>query len=128
MIAPKAEIIFPPKLIPQLQNLRGEEWSELVRRVSALPETDKDSLAFSLLMIRLDGCLKCYAGSYKFMRGCQLCATQTITQYKGSDAQLLQEYERARVDVDDYLSGRRRVFDDVLLAHASETEDDFLGG
>ncbi|MBK9095466.1 MAG: hypothetical protein IPM84_22470 [Anaerolineae bacterium] len=61
-------------------------------------------------MIRLDGCLKCYAGSYKFMRGCQLCAVQTITQYKGSDSQLLKEYQRAQVDIDDYLSGRRRVF------------------
>ncbi|MBK6434186.1 MAG: hypothetical protein WAW03_19760 [Anaerolineae bacterium] len=110
MIAPKAEIIFPPKLIPHLRDLRGDEWRVLVDRVTPLSEMDPDSLAFSLLMIRLDGCLKCYAGSYKFMRGCQLCAVQTITQYKGSDSQLLKEYQRAQVDIDDYLSGRRRVF------------------
>ena len=110
MIAPKAEIIFPPKLIPHLRDLRGDEWRVLVDRVTPLSEMDPASLAFSLLLIRLDGCLKCYAGSYKFMRGCQLCAVQTITQYKGSDSQLLKEYQRAQVDIDDYLSGRRRVF------------------
>jgi hypothetical protein len=115
MLIPKAEIIFPPRLIPQLRDLRGPEWRGLVERVTRLPETHPDSLAFSLLMIRLDGCMKCYAGSYKFMRGCQLCATQTITQYKGTDAQLLREYRRAQVDVDDYLHGRRRVFDDSFI-------------
>ncbi len=124
MIAPKAEIIFPPKLIPHLRDLRGDEWRALVDRVAPLPEMHPDSLAFSLLMIRLDGCLKCYAGSYKFMRGCQLCAVQTITQYKGSDSQLLREYQRAQGDIDDYLSGRRRVFVESLAD--DEDEDDRL--
>ena len=122
MIAPKAEIIFPPKLIPYLRDLRGDEWRALVERVAALSETHPDSLAFSLLMIRLDGCLKCYAGSYKFMRGCQLCAVQTVTQYKGTDSQLLKEYQRAQVDIDDYLSGRRRVFAEPI----SDDDEDRL--
>ncbi|QLQ04908.1 MAG: hypothetical protein HZY76_01495 [Anaerolineae bacterium] len=121
MLIPKAEIIFPPRLIPQLRDLRGPEW----RRGSGqkLPETHPDSLALSLLMIRLDGCMKCYAGSYKFMRGCQLCATQTITQYKGTDAQLLREYGRAQVDIDDYLHGRRRVFDDSFIESVELVEE-----
>ena len=53
---------------------------------SKLPETDPDSLAFTLMMIRLDGCVKCHEGSFKYMRGCQLCATQTVMQFKGADA------------------------------------------
>ena len=54
MLAPKAEILFPPKLIPQLRDLRGDEWRQLIDRVAKLPETHPDSMAFSLLMIRLD--------------------------------------------------------------------------
>ncbi|MBK9095465.1 MAG: hypothetical protein IPM84_22465 [Anaerolineae bacterium] len=46
MIAPKAEIIFPPKLIPHLRDLRGDEWRVLVDRVTPLSEMDPDSLAF----------------------------------------------------------------------------------
>lgn len=103
---PKAEILFPPKLIPSLRDLRGPEWAKLVDHISALPETDPDALAFCLMMIELDGCLNCYAGSYKFMRGCALCARQTISQYKGSDAELLRHFRRAREEIQAYLEGR----------------------
>ena len=102
---PKAELVFPPRLIPALRNLRGPEWADLVTRVAKLPETDPDSLAFSLLMIRLDGCVKCHEGSFKYMRGCQLCAAQTVMQFKGTDADLLGLYHKARRDIEAYLAG-----------------------
>ena len=100
---PKAEILFPYTLIPRLRELRGPVWSELVDRVSALPETHPDNLAFCLLMIRLDGCLKCYSGSYKFMRGCEACAIQSIMQFKGDEEDLLKSYEQAQVELAEYL-------------------------
>ncbi len=103
---PKAELLFPPRLIPSLKGLRGPTWADLVARVAKLPETDPDSLAFSLMMIRLDGCVKCHEGSFKYMRGCQLCATQTIVQFKGTDEDLLALYLKARRDIDAYLSGQ----------------------
>jgi hypothetical protein len=102
---PKAELLFPPRLIASLRNLRGPEWADLVDRVTKLPETDPDSLAFTLMMIRLDGCVKCHEGSFRYMRGCQLCATQTVMQFKGADADLVALYAKARRDVDAYLSG-----------------------
>lgn len=102
---PKAEILFPPKLIPTLQDLRGPEWAELVGEVSRLPEMHPDVLAFCMMMIQLDGCLNCYAGSYKFMRGCAACARQTIAQYKGGDDELLRHFQKARQEVQAYLSG-----------------------
>ncbi len=102
---PKAELLFPPRLIASLRNLRGPEWAALVDRVTKLPETDPDSLAFTLMMIRLDGCIKCHEGSFRYMRGCQLCASQTVVQFKGEDAELVVLYEKARRDVDAYLSG-----------------------
>lgn len=95
----KAELLFPAHLIPSLRDLRGEEWRDLVDRVAALPETHPDSLAFVLLMIELDGCLKCNSNNYKFLRGCYLCATQTIQSYKGTDSELLEMYQRARKEL-----------------------------
>jgi hypothetical protein len=103
---PKAELLFPPRLIASLRNLRGPEWAELVDRVVKLPETDPESLAFALMMIRLDGCVKCHEGSFKYMRGCQLCATQTVMQFKGTDADMLDLYQKARRDLDAYLAGQ----------------------
>jgi hypothetical protein len=110
---PKAELLFPPRLIPVLRGLRGPDWAALVERVAKLPETDPDSLAFSLMMIRLDGCVKCHEGSFKYMRGCHLCATQTITQFKGSDTDLYHLYLKARRDIDAYLAGQPVYEDDA---------------
>jgi hypothetical protein len=96
---PKAEILFPPKLIPSLKDLRGPEWAALVTDVARLPETHPDVLAFCLMMIELNGCMNCYAGSYKFMRGCAACAKQTIAQYKGSDAELLRLFKQSQKQI-----------------------------
>jgi hypothetical protein len=101
---PKAEILFPSRLIPELKDLRGPEWQELVARVAELPETHPDRLAFSLMMIRLNGCLKCTNGSFKFMRGCWVCARQMIMQFKGTDAELLRAYRRSLAEVSCYLA------------------------
>ncbi|NOZ51047.1 MAG: hypothetical protein GXP37_13535 [Chloroflexi bacterium] len=102
---PKAEILFPPSLISSLRNLREQGWADLVDRVSKLSEIDLDTLAFCLLMIRINSCLKCYSGSYKFMRGCEACAMQSITQFKGDETDLLQLYAHAQADIQNYLDG-----------------------
>jgi len=105
----KAELLFPAQLISSLRDLRGEEWRALVDRVSALPETHQDSLAFVLMMIELDGCLKCNSNNYKFLRGCYLCATQTVQSFKGSDADLLELYGKARQELSQHLSQNSRL-------------------
>jgi len=92
-------------MIASLRNLRGSEWAALVDRVTKLPETDPESLAFTLMMVRLDGCVKCHEGSFKYMRGCQVCAVQTVMQFKGADIDLLALYQKARRDVAAYLAG-----------------------
>ena len=99
LVHTKAELLFPAHLISSLRDLRGEDWRALVDRVAALPETHPDSLAFVLMMIELDGCLKCNSNNYKFLRGCYLCATQTVQSYKGPDAELLEIYTRAREEL-----------------------------
>ena len=105
----RTEMLFPPRLISELKDLRGDEWRALAERIAALKETDADALAFCLMMIRLGGCLTCFSGSYRFMRGCYLCAQQSVARYQGTDEELLDLYERARRDMGrylDYLEGR----------------------
>ena len=99
----KAELLFPAHLISTLRDLRGAEWQALVDRVSALPETHPDSLAFVLMMIELDGCMKCNSNNYKFLRGCYLCATQTVQSFKGTDLELLELYGKAQQALNLYL-------------------------
>lgn len=95
----KNELMFPHHAIPALRNLRGAEWAALVDRVLAVPEAHEQSLAFMLMMIRLDGCLGCETDSYRAMRGCEACAIQTLRRYKGLDCELLQIYQQALEDV-----------------------------
>ena len=58
MYQPDAELLFPARVIPALEGLRGERWDELVNSVCSQPEGSLDGLSFSLMMIRLDGFLR----------------------------------------------------------------------
>jgi hypothetical protein len=98
------EILFPAYVISQLCEARGEAWQNLVRRITDLPEHHEDKLAFMLMMIRLNGCMECETDSYRAMRGCHLCALQTLRRFKGTDEQLLEHYEAARDEVQDYVA------------------------
>ncbi len=102
----RTEMLFPPRVIPKLKDLRGKEWQKLVDRVSALPEMHLNKLAFMLMMIRLNGCLKCAADSYRALRGCELCARRTIRRFEGSDQDLIKQFEPARKDVLKYLESK----------------------
>jgi hypothetical protein len=103
-----SELLFPPYAIAPLKELRGPNWRALVARVATLSETDAESLAFSLMMVHLDGCLTCETDSYKAMRGCVQCAIQTIRRFKESDEDLLQLYAQAEADVAVYLEDMAR--------------------
>lgn len=93
------EILFPHHVIPSLRKLRGTKWRELVERVIALPETHEDTLAFMLMMIRLNGCMACETDSYRAMKGCAACALQTLRRFKGEDEELLELFQQSLDDV-----------------------------
>jgi hypothetical protein len=94
-----AEMLFPARVISLLRNLRGQEWQQVVDQVLLQEPGSIEEQAFSLMMLRLDGCLTCHADSYRAMRGCTLCAQQTITRFKGSDHDLIAHYEQAKADI-----------------------------
>ena len=89
------DLLFTPRLIPQLSNLRGEEWSKLIDYLSNLPNTHPDALGFSMMMVQLGGCLPCEMDNYRAQRGCATCARHTISSFKGTDAELLHHYQDA---------------------------------
>jgi len=103
---PRTELLFPPHLIPDLKDLRGGEWRKLVQSVASLPPTHPDTLAFCLMMIRLNACLSCVSGSYRFMRGCELCSQQTIARYQGTDEELIEQFHKAKYDLAHYSDGQ----------------------
>lgn len=99
----QTEILFPPRVIPHLREACGPEWRKLVDRVAGLEESHPESLAFTLMMIRLDGCLDCETDSFRAMRGCALCALQTLRRYRKNERELLKLYKDALKDVQAYL-------------------------
>ena len=120
-VNPRTELLFPPSLIPDLKNLRGKEWRELVEYIASLPETHDDTLAFCLMMIRLNACMGCVSGSYRFMRGCELCSQQTIARYQGTDEELIALYHQAQEDLKRHAAGEIELIAD---APEPEPEDD----
>ena len=110
---PRTELLFPPHLIPDLKDLRRDVWRDLVERVAGLPETHADTLAFCLMMIRLNACLGCISGSYRFMRGCELCSQQTIARYQGTDEELVVLFHKAKADLEGYSTGGGELDADV---------------
>ena len=78
-------IVEPPVGTPALV----QQLLDQVRQATGFELALPDGGAVAGQLIRLDGCVKCHEGSFKYMRGCQLCATQTVMQFKGADADLI---------------------------------------
>lgn len=96
---PDSEILFPPRCIEQLGDLRGPKWQDLICRISQLPHNHEEVLAFGLMMIQLGSCLTCDLDSYRASLGCCTCARRTVSGYKEDDDSLLKVYEKALNDV-----------------------------
>lgn len=108
MFNPDTELLFPPRLIPELRDLRGAGWQKLVDGVRRKKGVDPDRLALVLLMVKLAGCASCHSDSYKAMRGCTQCATYALKRFRGGDEDLLRHYAKAREEIERYLEFRNR--------------------
>ena len=100
---PRSEILFPHNCIRGLRNLLDAPWADLVDQVGRLDESTEDSLAFSLMMIKLCGCISCDMGSYKASLGCDICSQRAVATAKGSSQLLMRRYEKACADIRRYL-------------------------
>ena len=100
------DMLFPSRVIPKLSDLRGKKWRNLIEKVAAKDPLDPDHLAFVLMMIQLGGCSSCHADSYRAMRGCTLCAQQTIRRFRGLDEELLETFKAAKEEMAQYVEER----------------------
>ena len=103
---PKSEILFPHRAIRPLGLERGADWQELVNQVASQRDGNEDTLAFSLMMIRLCDCLNCDQSSYKASLGCVTCAQRVVGAENGSDLALRQTFEQTRQEIRQRLVAR----------------------
>ena len=103
MYNPDTDLLFPPRVIPQLRGLRGAAWNKVVDRAAEAGATDLERLAFVLLMVRLSGCVNCQSDSYRAMQGCTLCASQAIKRFRGSEDDLGRQLAEARQEIERFL-------------------------
>ncbi len=99
------EILFPMRVAPHLRELRGPIWKDLVERAIQAPEASPEQLAFSLLLIRMNGCLTCHTDCYRAVRGCTVCAIQSVRRFRGPDVELMHMFDQAKDDVLAHLEG-----------------------
>ncbi len=96
------EVMFPPRVISHLRNLRGSDWQKLVDQVCSADADLVDRAAFTLMMVRLGGCQTCTIDSYRGMRGCTMCARQTVRRFRGSDYDLVKQFEHCKSEVQQF--------------------------
>ena len=103
---PKSEILFPHRAIQPLGQERGAEWRALVDQVASQRDGNEDTLAFSLMMIRLCDCLNCDQSNYKASLGCVTCAQRVVSGQKTSDLMLRHTFEQTRQEIRQRLAPR----------------------
>jgi len=97
------EVLFPSRVIPQLRSLHGEEWRQLVDYINSAESTSAERNAFVLMMVRMCGCVGCNADSFRAMRGCTLCARQTVRRLRGGDREIVEQFRQVQKEVEAYL-------------------------
>jgi hypothetical protein len=99
------EILFPHRVIPDLHGQRGPGWDKLVEQLRDQDGEAPDTIAFVMMMARLNGCLSCNADSFRAMKGCTACAQDSVRRHRGDDKEMQSMFDKARKDTDDLLNG-----------------------
>jgi hypothetical protein len=99
----EVDLLFPSRAIGSLGKLRGGQWEKLIDEIDKLEPANPDRVAFVLCMVRISGCATCQSDSFRAMRGCVVCSSNTIKRFKGSDQNLIDLYNDARNDIDEYI-------------------------
>lgn len=98
------ELLFPLRVIPQLADLRGEDWKELILHLSEETTAMDEKIALTLLMVKLSGCASCNNDSFRAMKGCTQCSKITLKRYKGTDEDLIKIYRDCQKEVASFLA------------------------
>ena len=103
MYNPDTDLLFPPRILASLRDLRGAPWQELVANVTAAGPDSLEQIAIVLMMARMANCASCNSDSYRAMNGCTICAKQALKRFRESDQTLIEVFLRTRIEVENYL-------------------------
>jgi hypothetical protein len=97
------DLLFPPRAIAALYELRGTPWQDLITAIVDTNVNEPDKMAFVLMMARMNGCATCNADSYRAMNGCTACSKQSLKRFHGTDDELLALFDSTKSEVDQFL-------------------------
>jgi hypothetical protein len=103
----ETDLLFPVRVIPSLISSRGEIWQSLVQEIISTQPDSLETIAFTLLMVRISNCIFCNTDSYRAMHGCNQCARQALNRFRGTDQDLIELFETAKSEVKEYLEKRK---------------------
>jgi hypothetical protein len=111
MYNPDTDLLFPPRILPALRDLRGAQWQELVTNIIAAGPDSLEQTAIVLMMARMASCASCNSDSYRAMNGCTICAKQSLKRFRENDQTLTEIFEKTRVEIENYLQKKTPHFD-----------------
>ncbi len=97
------ETLFPFRVTPHLKKFRSHVWNEMIESVISDSADPAYQIGFSMMMVKLGGCITCSADSFRAMRGCTHCASQTVRRFRGTDEELKQVFLENVAEVETYL-------------------------
>ncbi len=103
MYSDQTEPLFPPRAIPALGEARGTAWRDLVTGIVKAGRDSPEEMGFILMMARLCNCATCTADSFRAINGCTACAGQSLKRFHGDDKELIDLFQVAKTEVDQYL-------------------------
>lgn len=101
------ETLYPFRVTSQLRKHRSQVWKEMIDELLSPNSPDEDKIGFSMMMVKMGGCVTCSADSFRAMKGCTHCASQTIRRYRGSDEELRDLYLENVAEVKAYLKQKK---------------------
>ncbi len=126
MYNPETDLIFPPRSLPAICELRGEEWRKLVDKVIQAGPESLDQMAFVLMMARMNNCVTCNANSYRAMTGCTTCTRQSLKRFHESDEALVAIYKDARVEVVQFIEKKTSTQKGDSSSHRQEFKGKYV--
>jgi hypothetical protein len=106
MYNPDAELLFPPRILSALRDLRGTTWQNLVNSVIEAGPDSLEQISFVLMMARMNNCASCNSDSYRAMNGCTVCTKQSLKRFHETDQVLDQVFITTRKEVEQQLQKR----------------------
>lgn len=103
MYNPETDLLFPPRCLPALRELRSTPWQDLVTDVLEAGPDSLEQMAFVLMMARFNNCTTCNADSFRAMTGCTTCSKQSLKRFHETDQALVAMYQVARLEIEQYL-------------------------